>query len=86
MYNSSRSHQIFSLNPTLPNAPQCPHNFKIFLALLFNKWTDLSQNFSLFISTAIFTGSGYFLVDSKCQNTVILTRLTYTSSLKVFIK
>ena len=36
------------------------------------------------LSTAIFTGSGYFLVDSKCGNTIILTGLTYTQSRKVF--
>ena len=39
---------------------------------------------SLFMSTATFTGSWYFFVDAKYQNTVILTGLTYTSSLKLF--
>ena len=27
------------------------------------------------MSTTIFTESGYFLVDSKCKNTVILSRI-----------
>ena len=51
--------RLFSLNLTFLNFPQYPHSFYILYLFLLNKLTILSRLSSLFLSTAIFTGSGY---------------------------
>ena len=58
--------------------------FRQFPKLSFNKSRDLSRILSLFITTAIFTGSECFWWVPNVGNTVILTGLTYTSSRNVF--
>ena len=55
-----------------------------FLNFFFNKSRDLSRILCLFITTAIFTGSECFWWVLNVGNTVILNRLTYTSSRNVF--
>ena len=52
--------RIFSLNLTFPDLSQYPDIFHILYKFLLNKSTDLSCISSLFMSTAIFTGSGCF--------------------------
>ena len=59
MFSNDR---LFSLNLTFPDLSQYPHIFHILYKLLLNKSTDLLCILSLFMSTAIFTGSEYFLV------------------------
>ena len=58
--------------------------FRQFAKLSFNKSRDFSRILCLFISTAIFTGSGCFWWILIVGNTVILPGLTYTSSRNVF--
>ena len=55
-----------------------------FSKLSFNKLIDFSRILGLFITTAIFTGSGCFWYILNVGNTVILTRMKYDSSQKVF--
>ena len=52
--------RLLSLNLTFLNLSQYPHIFYIFYVFLPNKLTFLPCISSLFISTAMFTGSGYF--------------------------
>ena len=67
---------------TFPYVSKYSHIFKICGAVFLYNLTDLSQILSLFTSTAMLTKE--FLVDSKCQNTVIPTASTCTSTQNVF--
>ena len=59
--------------------------FKQFSKLSFNKSIDFSRILCLFITTAIFTGSGSFWKILNVENTVIRTGMKYNSSRKVFM-
>ena len=52
--------RLFSLNLTFLNFLQYPHIFYIIYVFLLSKMTFLPWISSLFLSTAIFAGSGFF--------------------------